>query len=104
MLARATDRVHNRYNLRSASRGNSLLNNFPYNRLTSDEIVALFQAYHITLGCGAVTAVEIIQALQQLDRQQFDSLIMQAFSVLKTQGSEHALRIGKNDQGLLVVQ
>ena len=64
----------------------------------------MFRAYHITLGCSELSAVDIIQALKHLDRQSFDILIRQAFSILRDHGSEHALRIVKDDQGHLVVQ
>ena len=104
VMTRATTRVQSRYNLRSAVKGNSLLSNFPYNRLTNEEILELFRAYHITLGCSELSAVDIIQALKHLDRQSFDILIRQAFSILRDHGSEHALRIVKDDQGHLVVQ
>lgn len=99
MLTRATNRVQSRYNMRSATKGISLLSSFPYTRLTSYEVVELFKAYHIALGCGNLDAEHIISELTQLDRQAFDTLIMQAFSVMRAQGSEHRLAIVRNEHG-----
>lgn len=104
VLARATARVQSKYNLRSTSKGISLLNRFPYNRMTHNEVAALFQAYNIKLGCGDLDAPTIVTALKELDRSAFDQLIKQAFDNIKQQGSEHALRIVRNDLGQLVVQ
>lgn len=104
MLTRAANRAQSRYNLRSASKGNSLLQSFPYSRLTSDEVLALFQAYSITLGTDSLDAVGVVEALKQLDRADFDNLLMQAFSTLKHQGSAHRLSIVRNALGQLVVQ
>ena len=48
------------------------MNTFPFRRLTIDQIVALFQVYHIHLGRSESDRIDIIQAIQKLDRDKFE--------------------------------
>lgn len=72
--------------------------------MTSEEVTELFRAHSIQLGCGNLDTSAIVQALQQLNRDTFDRLIMQAFAVLKTKGADHCLTLVKDSEGHLVVQ
>lgn len=63
-MDKAVEHAQSRYNMRSASKGNYLISSFSYSRLTQDEVMELFRAHNINLGCGKLDSTHIITALQ----------------------------------------
>ena len=59
----------------SASGGNPLLDNFPYLRLTHDQVEHLFRIYNIVLGNSPQDRDVLIPAIQNMDRAQFESVL-----------------------------
>lgn len=55
--------------------GIPLINNFPYSRLTLDQIDALFQVYQINLGDTVEDRQLMIAMIQTIDRPQFELAI-----------------------------
>lgn len=104
IMTKAQTRAQNRYNLRSSGSGNALLKNFPYSRLTIQEIDSLFWAYQIKLGRDDLSMSSIIQAIKSLDRVDFDILINQAIHALKRQSdSSRCLILDQDDSGVLTI-
>lgn len=101
ILTKATAQVQARYNLRSASKGNVLINNYPYSRLTTHEVANLFRAYRISLGIDTLQTPAIIRAIRELSRADFDSLITQALESLKQQSDSYCLVLDQDDVGNL---
>lgn len=104
VLAKAQGIVQRRYNLRSGSKGNALLQNHPYARLTVKEISSLFRAYQIQLGVNDTHASTIIQAIKMLDRSDFDRMIHQALDALKAQSDNFCLVLDLDASGQLSFQ
>lgn len=104
VLAKAQGIVHRRYNLRSGSKVNALLQNHPYARLTVKEISSLFRAYQIQLGINDTHASTIIQAIKMLDRSDFDRMIHQALDALKAQSDNFCLVLDLDASGQLSFQ
>lgn len=100
-LTKAQARVHIRYNLRSARKGNALLQNHSYNRLTVKEVASLFREYQIKLSISDLNTTTIIQAIKSLNRYDFDRLIHQALDTLKTQADRYCLVLDLDDSGAL---
>ena len=59
----------------SSQAGIPLLTSFPYRRLTLEQIDQLFQVYGIHLGHSNQDRLDIITAMQTLDRPQFEVVI-----------------------------
>lgn len=55
--------------------GLPLVTNFPYHRLTLDQIESLFQVYQITLGTTVDERKVLITMIQNMDRAQFETAI-----------------------------
>lgn len=68
----------------SGSAGIPLITNFPYNRLTIQQIVDLFRVYQIQLGATSQDQHTIIQALRDLGRPQFEKVIETIMSQTKS--------------------
>lgn len=88
-----------KYNLRSANKDLPLLSNFPYSRLTEEEVASLFRAYNTRLGIDTLQIIDIFKAIKQLDRSDFDKLMKQGFDSLKAQDSNYCLVLDQDDQG-----
>lgn len=101
VLEKAQGIVQRRYNLRSGSKGNALLQNHPYARLTIKEISSLFRAYQIQLGINETHSSTIIQAIKLLDRSDFDRMLNQALDVLKTQSDTYCLVLDLDESGTI---
>lgn len=104
MLNKAQAVAQKRYNLRSGGKGNALIHNHPYSRLTVKEISALFRAYHIQLGINELRTCQIIQAIKTLGRSDFDRMITQALDTLKSKDDSFCLVLDLDSDGGLTFQ
>lgn len=59
----------------STNTGNPLVINFPFRRLTIEQVVELFKVYHIQIGSNDETRVQLISAIQHMDRASFETVI-----------------------------
>lgn len=84
-----------------AKKGIPLVLNFPYTRLTTSEVVALFRAYNIRLGISNLQDEDIVRGIQNLDRVKFESLINQAFDKLKSFSFDYFLILDQDELGSL---
>lgn len=87
IISKAKKRVRERGEGSSSTSGIPLVNSFPFRRLTLDQIVDLFRVYQIQLGNAEHDHVAIIQAIQQLDRAQFEKYVKELLDRTKSSKS-----------------
>lgn len=104
IMTKAQEVAQKRYHLRSGGKGNALLHNHPYARLTVKEVTSLFRAYHIQLGINDLNTPQIIQAIKILDRSDFDRMINQALDTLKSKDDTYCLVLDIDTSGVLTFQ
>lgn len=75
VLTKAKKRAKERGEGSTTCSGNSLVNSFPYKRLTTSQVLELFRVYNIQIGTYSTSSVGIIQAIQQLDRNKFEQVV-----------------------------
>lgn len=75
ILARAQKRARERGEGSTSNSGNPLVNIFPFRRLSLEQIVDLFNVYHIQLGIPGQDSRPIISAIQHMSRDNFEDYI-----------------------------
>lgn len=75
ILGRAQKRARERGESSHSTSGIPLVSNFPFRRLSVEQIHDLFSVYHIQLGTNRQDSFHIISAIQQLERSQFETYI-----------------------------
>ena len=83
-LSKAKKRAKAKAQGSKSATGNPLLRNFPYNRLTLEQVQALFGIYNIQLGANADEAAHIIHRIQQQDRTSFEEIVLDLLDKTKT--------------------
>lgn len=75
VLSKATARLKGKDKGTSSGTGTTLVDTFPFLRLSIEEIEQLFQVYGIHLGSTHISSTEIITALQSMDRNKFEKFL-----------------------------
>lgn len=82
-----------------ASAGIPLVNNFPFLRLTDEEVEDLFQVYKISFGTSQISKPDLIRAIQNMSRVAFDDLIRQVFTHQKNSAQDQQVVLTQNELG-----
>lgn len=75
------------------TKGNPLLQSYPYNRLTIEQVNDLFRVYHIKLGTSPHERAVIIAAIKHMGRQQFEQVLLNLPSINNDQQGETTLSL-----------
>lgn len=89
ILGKAKKRAREKAEDSTSQTGIPLVINFPFRRLTVEQIDELFQVYHIHLGYTPEDKAEIITALQSMDRDKYELLIRDLLN--KTKSSDKVI-------------
>ena len=93
-----TDSVMNKAQKRKQGEGSSnstgmtLISSFPYSRLTVEQVINIFQVYHIRLGHSLEDSQTIVSSIQHMDRCKF-VVIRQILGVTRDTQQNATLRL-----------
>lgn len=96
-LTKAKKRARTKDASSSRNPGMPLIDNFPYNRLTLDQVKDLFSVYKIQLGHNADEASSIIHDIQQLNRSIFETFIKDVIDKSKILDTTQNVILATND-------
>ena len=83
ILRLAMKRAREKHLEETPAKGNPLIDAFPFNRLTSSEIVSLFEVYRISLGQTEAQREFVISNMRTCPRPSFENIIHQALQLTK---------------------
>ena len=96
-LTKAKKRARNKDAGNHSGTGIPLVTNFPYQRLTLEQISNLFRIYKIQLGKDADEATTMIQNIQKLRRASFETYLHSLIDKSKTLDTSQVLVLTPND-------
>lgn len=102
-MSKAVKRIRDKDIGCSSSTGNPLLASFPYHRLTPDEVSDLFNVYQIQLGHSPSDRIPIIEAIQQMDRSNFDNIVSKILQSTKQEHTPIRLTLDILDSTAIIV-
>lgn len=83
VMSMAMKRAREKHLEEQPTKGNPLLDAFPFTRLTNAEIASLFQVYKITLGHSESQRDFIIGNMRSVPRPSFEDILRQAFDLTR---------------------
>lgn len=88
VLTKAKKRAREKGDSSVTGAGIPLITNFPFNRLTTDQVVDLFRVYQIQLGHNSGDQILLINAIKHMDRSRFEILVKELIFRTKATSSD----------------